>query len=80
MKDKRTKLKVNICLHANILFIPCWHSRISQKAGGNGLGFYRIAPMLYREAELIQMAVESEDLERGGNARCLRRKTGPPRH
>ncbi|XP_052770785.1 uncharacterized protein LOC128210477 [Mya arenaria] len=39
-----------------------WHNRLNQKVGGIGLGFYR----------LVLMAVESEDLERGGNVRCLR--------
>ncbi|XP_052796013.1 uncharacterized protein LOC128228633 [Mya arenaria] len=49
-----------------------WHNRLNQKAGGSGLGFYRLVPVLRREAELVQMSVESENLERRGNVRCLR--------
>ena len=45
------------------------HHRINSKAAGTGLGFYRIVPLLRREAELVRLAVESGDLDRGTTKR-----------
>ena len=41
-----------------------WHHRVNGKAGGNSLGFYRLVPLLLREADLVTIAVETRDLSR----------------
>jgi len=36
-----------------------WHHRVNGKAGGNSLDFYRLVPLLLREADLVTIAVET---------------------
>ncbi|WAR28146.1 hypothetical protein MAR_013850, partial [Mya arenaria] len=41
-----------------------WHHRINSKAECAGLGFYRLVPLLRREAESVKLAVDGGDLDR----------------
>jgi len=43
-------------------FVSGWHHRLNRKAGMAGLGFYRLVPLLRREAELVELAVRGGDL------------------
>ncbi len=49
-----------------------WHHRLNSKAGTSCLGLYRLVPLLRREAELVRLAVETGDLERGSSLRSNR--------
>ncbi|KAK3108953.1 hypothetical protein FSP39_019661 [Pinctada imbricata] len=48
-----------------------WHTRLNQKSS-SGRGTYRLIPLLRREAELIAVSVQSEDLARETNRRYTR--------
>lgn len=37
---------------------------MNSKAGMSGLGFYRLVPLLRREASLMELAIRSGDLQR----------------
>jgi len=44
-----------------------WHHRLNIKAGQtaqSGLGLYRLAPLLKKEAELLRQSIISDDLHR----------------
>ncbi|KAJ8313849.1 hypothetical protein KUTeg_008410 [Tegillarca granosa] len=49
-----------------------WHHRLNAKATEAGLGFYRLVPLLRREAELVTIKITSDDLERDINARMTK--------
>ena len=51
-----------------------WHHRVNQQNGA-GLGFYRITPLLRREAQLVKLQVDSGDLVRAPS--CVRREAAP---
>ena len=51
-----------------------WHHRVNGKAGGNPLGFYRLVPLLLREAELVTIAVETGDLSRYCSPRSIQQQ------
>ncbi|KAK3577742.1 hypothetical protein CHS0354_005834 [Potamilus streckersoni] len=41
-----------------------WHHRLNSRAGHMGLGFYRLVSLLQREADLVRLAVQCNDLGR----------------
>ena len=46
------------------MYFSGWHHRLNNKAGMSGLGFYRLVPLLQREATLMQAALGGGDLQR----------------
>ncbi|KAK3598086.1 hypothetical protein CHS0354_036982 [Potamilus streckersoni] len=44
------------------------HHRLNLRAGHTGLGFDRLVPLLRREADLVRLAVQFNDLERDGRS------------
>ena len=44
------------------------------KAGGNSLGFYRLVPLLLREADLVTIAIETGDLSRYSSPHSIRQQ------
>lgn len=64
-KLKQNKFAIVAFLNAYILCIfSGWHHRLNSKAGMSGLGFYRLVPLLRREATLIEIALRGSDLQR----------------
>ena len=48
-------------LECNEMFLnfPGWHQRLNSKAGMGGLSFYRLVPLLRREATLMELALRN---------------------
>jgi hypothetical protein len=47
-----------------------WHHRLNGKAGqGGNISFYRLVPLLRKEAEICRMSVAASDLDRELNTR-----------
>ena len=67
-------------LECNEMFLnfPGWHHRLNSKAGMGGLSFYRLVPLLRREATLMELALRSGDLQRDrrGTTRRLEVRLG----
>ena len=58
-----------------ISFFSGWHHRLNSKAGMSGLGFYRIVPLLRREAVLMDLALRAGDLRRDNRGAYRRLET-----
>ena len=62
-------------LICTFIFFSGWHHRLNSKAGMSGLGFYRLVPLLKREAALMELALRGGDLQRDNRGMYRRLET-----